>query len=126
MTTGKSCFFSAPRYLILCIVADDIISWYLHEKIMLFLLSLMPEVEFMPCFDLLSFFVLWKVEAEANLIIFPVLLQYRTYFHAYMSSLIPNFERHKKFNFFRLSSNLQKPFVVVYPSAFPKYGNLYL
>ena len=52
--------------MILFVVADEFISWYLHEKIVLFFHSLVLEVEFMSRFDLLSF---CKVEAEANLII---------------------------------------------------------
>jgi len=61
MTTGKSCFFSAARYMILFVVADEFISRYLHEKIVLFFHSLVLEVEFMSRFDLLSFFVRWKL-----------------------------------------------------------------
>jgi len=61
MTTGKSCFFSAARYMFLFVVADDIISWYLLETIVLFLHSLMLEVEFISRFDLLRFFVRWKL-----------------------------------------------------------------
>jgi hypothetical protein len=154
---GKSCFFSAARYLILFIVADDVISYscigkkcvgvyviYKHPlsglEVILFLLFLTqssPIVfsvlittctsHFFNCgklslclFDLLNFFVL-------SFSCITVLLQYLTYIHAYMSFLTPLKLCNKyEFDFCRLFSNLQKPFVVVYPSAFPKYGNLHL